>query len=145
LYGREEEERARRRAALRRSRRREAHLSWKKRLDGYCACTAIVKEEVGRRGRQAENEKRMGGGLAQRAGGRSRRRKLPLVVLIALLAAEEPSPIPRTHFARSLLKTSSLFPSLASREPCLPRRRTAGEREKLTVGGRRRSLVSRAP
>jgi hypothetical protein len=57
----------------------EAHLSWKRRLDGYCACTAIVKEGKGRQ----ENEKRMGGGLAQAAGGRSRRRKLALVVLIA--------------------------------------------------------------
>jgi len=57
----------------------EAHLSWKRRLDGYCACNAIVKEGKGRQ----ENEKRMGGGLAQAAGGRSRRRKLPLVVLIA--------------------------------------------------------------
>ena len=30
----------------------EAHLSWKRRLDGYCACTAIVKEgrEAGRGG-----------------------------------------------------------------------------------------------
>lgn len=49
----------------------------------------------------------MGGGLAQAAGGRSRRRKLPLVVLIA----ESNSPQSRTHSARSLLKTSA--PSLA--------------------------------
>jgi hypothetical protein len=44
----------------------EAHLSWKRRLDGYCACTAIVKEGKGRQ----ENEKRMVvGWRRQRAGG----------------------------------------------------------------------------
>ena len=59
----------------------EAHLSWKRRLDGYCACTAIVKE--GREGgRQGRNEKRMGGGLAQRAGGHGEDNFL-FVVLIA--------------------------------------------------------------
>jgi hypothetical protein len=33
----------------------EAHLSWKTRLDGYCACTAIVKVT----GLRQRNEKRM--------------------------------------------------------------------------------------
>jgi hypothetical protein len=43
----------------------EAHLSWKRRLDGYCACTAIVKVT----GLRQRNEKRMGVGLEERAGG----------------------------------------------------------------------------
>lgn len=55
--------------ALKSEEQEEAHLSWKRRLDGYCACTAIVKERRGGRRGGQENEKRMGGGLAQRAGG----------------------------------------------------------------------------
>ena len=71
-----------------------------------------MEEEIGqvprlycqRQGQGQENEKRMGGGLAQAAGGRSRRRKLPLVVLIP---ENSNSPQSRTHLARSLLKTSA--------------------------------------
>lgn len=41
----------------------EAHLSWKRRLDGYCACTAIVKVSE----RQG-NEKRNGWVVGWRSG-----------------------------------------------------------------------------
>jgi len=86
----------------------EAHLSWKRRLDGYCACTAIVKE--GRdRGRQAGTERETDGWWVGAAGGRSRRRQLPLRGFNSLAAGEEePSPIPRTHFAVRTLAFKNL-------------------------------------